>query len=105
MISNSTRNNLDKVPGLGDVPVLGTLFRSTSFRRSESELVIIVTPYLVAPVASAQLATPCDGLEDPSDLERLIQGKLARTFPRPGQEPRLATSRHRLVGPAGFILD
>jgi pilus assembly protein CpaC len=105
LISNSTRNNLDKVPGLGDVPVLGTLFRSTSFRRSESELVIIVTPYLVAPVASAQLATPRDGLEDPSDLERLIQGKLARTFPRPGQEPQLAAGRHRLVGPAGFMLD
>jgi pilus assembly protein CpaC len=105
LISNSTRNNLDKVPGLGDVPVLGTLFRSTSFRRSESELVIIVTPYLVAPVASAQLATPRDGLEDPSDLERLIQGKLARTFHRPGQEPRPAAGRHRLVGPAGFMLD
>ena len=87
------------------MPVLGTLFRSTSFRRSESELVIIVTPYLVAPVASAQLATPRDGLEDPSDLERLIQGKLARTFPRPGQEPRPAAGRHRLVGPAGFMLD
>ena len=43
LISNSTRNDLDKVPGLSDVPVLGTLFRSTSFRRSESELVIIVT--------------------------------------------------------------
>ena len=65
LISNTTRNNLDKVPGLGDLPVLGTLFRSTNFRRSESELVIIVTPYLVAPVGSGQLATPRDALEDP----------------------------------------
>ncbi|MFZ1425644.1 MAG: type II and III secretion system protein family protein [Geminicoccaceae bacterium] len=105
LISNSTRNNLDKVPGLGDLPVLGTLFRSTRFQRSESELVILVTPYLVAPVASALLATPRDGLEDPSDLERLIRGSIARSTPQPGNVSRLAADRRRLVGPAGFILD
>ena len=105
LISNSTRNNLDKVPGLGDVPVLGPLFRSTRFQRSESELVIIVTPYLVAPVGAAQLATPRDGLEDPSDLERLIEGSIARTAPRPGAEPGLVADRHRLVGSAGFMLE
>jgi pilus assembly protein CpaC len=105
LISNSTRNNLDKVPGLGDLPVLGPLFRSTRFQRSESELVIIVTPYLVAPVGGAQLATPRDGLEDPSDLQRLIEGRLARTYAPPGAEPALAAGRRRLVGPAGFMLD
>ncbi len=105
LISNSTRNNLDKVPGLGDLPVLGPLFRSTRFQRSESELVIIVTPYLVAPVGGAQLATPRDGLEDPSDLQRLIEGRLARTYAQPGAEPALAAGRRRLVGPAGFMLD
>jgi pilus assembly protein CpaC len=105
LISNSTRNNLDKVPGLGDLPVLGPLFRSTRFQRSESELVIIVTPYLVAPVGGALLATPRDGLEDPSDLQRLIEGRLARTNLRPGETPALAAGRRRLVGPAGFMLD
>lgn len=105
LISNSTRNNLDKVPGLGDLPVLGPLFRSTRFQRSESELVIIVTPYLVAPVGGAQLATPRDGLEDPSDLQRLVDGRLARTSLRPGEQPALAAGRRRLVGPAGFMLD
>jgi pilus assembly protein CpaC len=105
LISNSTRNNLDKVPGLGDVPVLGPLFRSTRFQRSESELVIIVTPYLVAPVGGARLATPRDGLEDPSDLQRLIEGRLARRSIVPGQQPALSLDRRRLVGPAGFMLD
>ncbi len=105
LISNSTRNNLDKVPGLGDLPVLGPLFRSTRFQRSESELVIIVTPYLVAPVGGALLATPRDGLEDPSDLQRLIEGRLARTYAAPGAEPALVAGRRRLVGPAGFMLD
>ena len=66
---------------------------------------IIVTPYLVAPVGGAQLATPRDGLEDPSDLQRLIEGRLARTSMRPGEEPALAAGRRRLVGPAGFMLD
>jgi pilus assembly protein CpaC len=105
LISNSTRNNLDKVPGLGDVPVLGPLFRSTRFQRSESELVIIVTPYLVAPVGGARLATPRDGLEDPSDLQRLIEGRLARRSVAPGQEPAASAGNRRLVGPAGFMLD
>ncbi|MGD9509899.1 MAG: type II and III secretion system protein family protein [Geminicoccaceae bacterium] len=105
LISNTTRNNLDKVPGLGDVPVLGPLFRSTRFQRSESELVIIVTPYLVAPVGGARLATPRDGLEDPSDLQRLIEGRLARRSVPPGQQPALSLDSRRLVGPAGFMLD
>jgi pilus assembly protein CpaC len=105
LISNNTRSNLDKVPGLGDLPILGTLFRSTSFRRSESELVIIVTPYLVAPVASARLATPRDGLVDASDLERLIDGRLAGVAPQSGGEARAGGERHRLTGPAGFMLD
>lgn len=105
LISNTTRNNLEKVPALGDLPILGTLFRSTRFRRSESELVIIVTPYLVAPVAAATLATPIDGLEDPSDLQRLIEGSLAQTAIRAGAAPAVTVGGRRLVGPAGFILD
>lgn len=105
LISNSTRNNLDKVPGLGDVPVLGPLFRSTRFQRSESELVIIVTPYLVAPVGGARLATPRDGLEDPTDLQRLIEGRMARRSVPPGGQPALSAGDRRLVGPAGFMLD
>ena len=105
LISNSTRNNLEKVPGLGDIPVLGPLFRSTRFQRSESELVIIVTPYLVAPVGGVQLATPRDGLEDPSDLQRLIEGSIARRAVGAGPTPSLAVGSQRLVGPAGFMLE
>jgi pilus assembly protein CpaC len=105
LISNTTRNNLDKVPALGDLPVLGTLFRSTRFRRSEFELVIIVTPYLVAPVGAVAMALPNDGLEDPSDLERLIEGKLAVGGRRSGGTRTLATPWPRLVGAAGFMLD
>jgi pilus assembly protein CpaC len=66
LIRNNTTNNINKAPFLGDLPILGALFRSTSFRRQETELVIIVTPYLVRPV-SGRLALPTDGYRAPSD--------------------------------------
>ncbi len=72
------RYDIDKQPGLGDIPILGALFRSSSFQREESELVIIVTPYLVNPASSAdQLATPADGFTPPSDYEFFFEGKYA----------------------------
>jgi pilus assembly protein CpaC len=102
LISNATRSNVEKFPGLGDLPILGTLFRSTSFKRSESELVIIVTPYLVRPVSEPVLASPNDGLREASDLERILRGRLVRPE-LPGA--RQAAAALRLVGPAGFALD
>ena len=67
-------NNIEKAPFLGDLPVLGALFRSTKFQRNETELVIIVTPYLVRPV-SGQLAMPTDGYRAPDDVQRISLGQ------------------------------
>ena len=69
LLRNRNTNNIEKAPFLGDIPILGNLFRSTSYRRDETELVIIVTPYLVRP-SSGQLATPIDGYRAPTDLQR-----------------------------------
>jgi pilus assembly protein CpaC len=74
LLQNSNSNNIEKAPFLGDVPVLGALFRSTKFRRDETELVIIVTPYLVKPV-STQMATPADGYRAPDDVKRNFLGQ------------------------------
>lgn len=74
LLRNSNTNNIDKAPFLGDIPILGALFRSTSFRRQETELVIIVTPYLVRPV-SGQLASPTDGYRAPTDVQRIFGNK------------------------------
>jgi pilus assembly protein CpaC len=74
LLQNSNQNSIEKAPFLGDLPVLGALFRSTSFRRDESELVIIVTPYLVKPVSS-QLALPTDGYRAPGDFTRDVMGQ------------------------------
>jgi pilus assembly protein CpaC len=69
LLQNTGNNSVDKAPILGDLPVLGALFRSTKFQRSETELVVFVTPYLVKPV-STQMATPIDGYRNPNDIER-----------------------------------
>ncbi len=75
LLSNSNVNAIDRAPGLGNVPVLGAMFRSTRFRRAETELVIIVTPYLVKPVSANQIALPTDGYKAATDLERVLLGK------------------------------
>jgi pilus assembly protein CpaC len=74
LLRNRNTNSVEKAPFLGDIPVLGALFRSTKFRRDETELVIIVTPYLVRP-SSAQLAVPTDGYRAPNDIERNFLGQ------------------------------
>jgi pilus assembly protein CpaC len=74
LLRNSNTNDISKAPFLGDLPILGALFRSTNYRRSETELVIIVTPYLVRPVSN-QLALPTDGYRAPTDVQRVIEGQ------------------------------
>ena len=74
LLRNTASNNIDKTPLLGDLPIIGALFRSTQFRRQETELVVIVTPYLVRPV-SGQLATPIDGYRVPTDVQRDVLGQ------------------------------
>lgn len=72
LMSNNAQNSIDKTPGLGDTPILGNLFRSRSFRRGETELVIIVTPYLVKPVDASQIKLPTDGFRAATELQSLI---------------------------------
>jgi pilus assembly protein CpaC len=75
LLRNTAANSLDKTPLLGDQPIIGSLFRSTKFRRQETELVIIVTPYLVRPVSN-QIATPTNGYRAPTDAERQLEGQV-----------------------------
>jgi len=74
LLRNVNTNSISKAPWLGDLPILGALFRSNSFRRAETELVIIVTPYLVKPT-SGRLALPIDGYRTPNDAERVLGGQ------------------------------
>lgn len=85
LLQNRHTNLIERAPGLGDVPVLGALFRSSRFRRAESELVIIITPYLVKP-SNAPLPLPTDGYRAATDGERVLLGQShgsGKSDPRP----------------------
>jgi len=74
LLNNNTANSTDKVPGVGALPIIGALFRSNSFRRQQTELIIVVTPYLVRPVDASQIKLPTDGYKAPGDAERWLLG-------------------------------
>jgi len=72
LMSNNSQNSIEKAPGLGDIPILGNLFRSRGFRRGETELVIIVTPYLVKPVNEKDIKLPTDGFHTANEFQQLL---------------------------------
>jgi pilus assembly protein CpaC len=74
LLQSGNSTDVSKFPGLGDVPILGALFRSTEFQNDESELVIIITPYIVRGVAADQIADPTQGYIPPTDPERILEG-------------------------------
>jgi pilus assembly protein CpaC len=72
LIRHNNSNTIEKAPFLGDIPILGALFRSNGFRKDETELVIVVTPYLVKPVSASQIALPTDGYRQSNDTQRIF---------------------------------
>jgi pilus assembly protein CpaC len=100
LIADDVRQNIDGFPGLKDVPILGTLFRSRDFIKQESELVVIVTPYLIKPTARQELARPLDGLAPASDRKADFLGHLNRIY---GTETVLPAGD--LKGDYGFIVE
>src|SRR5688572_22218640 len=107
LLRNSNTNDITKAPFLGDLPILGALFRSTSFRRSETELVIIVTPYLVRPT-SGQLALPSKGYRAPTDVERVFEGQtfkgVSGNAPAPAPAAPAVTGSSAVAAAPGFKL-
>jgi pilus assembly protein CpaC len=100
LMNEDTRQNIDGFPGLKDLPVLGTLFRSRDFIKQETELVVLVTPYLVKPTARQELARPGDGLVAESDRKANLLGHLNRVY---GRGPVLPVGD--LKGDYGFIVE
>lgn len=106
LLQNDVAHDVSKVPGLGDIPVLGQLFRSDYFRRDESELVILVTPYIVKPVNSPDtLADPTEGFLPPHDIERLFFVGTHRRNPQVPPPVTVGQGGRRLIGPAGFEIE
>jgi pilus assembly protein CpaC len=76
LLQHTTKQQIDAFPGLKDMPVLGALFRSRDFQNNETELVVMVTPYLVNPVAPDKIALPTDGFKPATDVQTLLFGNL-----------------------------
>jgi pilus assembly protein CpaC len=86
LMQHSAKQVLTAFPGLKDMPVLGALFRSRDFENDESELVVVVSAYLVSPTAEAKLATPTDGFSPPNDVDTIFMGKLNASYRRDAQQ-------------------
>ncbi len=101
LLQENIRTAVDGVPLLQDTPILGQLFRSNEFRNNQTELVIIVTPYLVEPTHQAALTDPAEGFVPASTVQQLLVGKLESAYGMKSRNPEAT----RLQGPLGFILD
>jgi pilus assembly protein CpaC len=98
LLSDSSTQAGNAIPDIGEVPILGALFHSDAFQRQQTELVIIVTPYIVRPVSDpAALRLPTDGFKVPNDIERLL---LMRQVGRGGGD-----QAQRVPGQAGFVVE
>ena len=100
LLQEKTAQNLDGMPGMTTLPVLGSLFRSRDYLSGETELVIIVTPYIVQPISPDRLQTPVDGLKIADDASTLVMGELTKAYkaktPPPG---------HTYQGPYGYVIE
>lgn len=99
LLQNSTQNQITKTPGIGDVPILGALFRSNGWKRNETELMIVITPYLVRPVNANEIVLPTDGYQAPTDLGRVFLGKLGGGV-QGGDRPKPAMAIPNAAPPA-----
>ena len=99
LMQHTTKQQIDAFPGVKDLPVLGALFRSRDFQNSETELVVMITAYLVNPTAEAALATPSDGYITPTDPETLLLGRLNTVYKKSAKPltPEAAA-------PVGFVV-
>jgi pilus assembly protein CpaC len=87
LIKDSSRSEITGTPGLKDLPILGALFRSRDFQQNQTELVVIVTPYVVNPVNEQQLSVPTDGLALATDRQAILFGRLNKIYGKPGKRP------------------
>jgi pilus assembly protein CpaC len=104
LLQDDFRDLNGQVPWLGDVPILGALFRSADYERSQSELVIIVTPHLVSPTRGEALALPTDRVRPPSEKDLFLRGETAAPN-RPTTGAASEVARQDFTGSYGYVME
>jgi pilus assembly protein CpaC len=101
VLQTQSKQVINGTPGLIDLPVLGALFRSNDYQKQETELMIIVTPYIVKPAKPDEIARPTDGFADASDPQTWLLGRVNQLYASPGNPEAIKDYK----GPVGFIQD
>jgi pilus assembly protein CpaC len=104
LLQDDFRDSTGQVPWLGDLPVLGTLFRSADYQREQTELVIIVSAHLVSPTQGEALALPTDRVKIPSESELFLLGRVAKEAPQ-ANTPVGEVARQDFTGSYGYVMD
>ena len=104
LLKEETKEDIDSLPGLTNLPVLGALFRSRDYQEGETELMVIVTPYIVGPTSPASLQTPADGLKIADDASTLLMGQLNKTY-HVKPQPAAQTPPPSYQGPVGYVIE
>jgi pilus assembly protein CpaC len=105
LLEDDFRDLVGQVPWIGDIPILGTLFRSSEYERRQSELVIIVTPHLVTPVRGEALALPTDRVRPPTESELFLFGRTAAGERTPRTGPAAEVARQDFSGSYGYVME
>ena len=100
LLQEQTKQSINGIPALMNLPVLGPLFKSRDYQNGLTELVILVTPYVVNPNPRQDLALPTDGFADAADPQTVFMNQLNRTYGAQGADPR-----RNYHGNYGFITD
>jgi pilus assembly protein CpaC len=101
LLHQQTKENIDSLPGMTSLPVLGSLFRSRDYLNGETELVVIITPYIVDPTRPQDQQTPADGLQIAGDMSTVLLGRLNKVV----KAPAGANSGRTYQGPVGYVIE
>jgi len=101
LLQTLSKQTINGLPGLLDLPILGALFRSNDYQKQETELMIVVTPYIIKPAQPNEIAKPTDGFADASDPQTWLLGRVNQLYATPGNPEAIRDYK----GPVGFIQD
>ena len=105
LLQDDFSDTASQVPWMGDIPILGALFRSASYQRDQSELVVIITPHLVTPVRGEALAVPTDRIRPPTESELFLFGRVARPAGAPTSGAAAEVAKQDFGGSYGYVME